>query len=679
VIVASLIQAIQKKAACFIKRGKKNSLGFCAAVCWIEQIVPVRMSAIRLKKSGYFVNNITAIINIMRRLLPLFLLIGLSCSLFSPATKDLEVVFNTPQIGTPTALIDKYEKKITQTAPQPTLPKLLESPFVFSSTPVDDLVPTDFIVQFHPAAPLLIGDHVSVEVIPDSSLDLDGYSLQVEVDDGTESAPVSAYFSEYGISERFQAMLMWFWDTSELNEGQFTLHFTIHPDGPTWSQQVTLYQKEESPLIPSDSTWKTAILDCCQVHYITGTAVERDLVFLLNMVEQQATLASQRMQVEWDSKAEIYIIPRIWGHGGFASYEIIVSYLDRNYVGSNPEIILHHEMIHILDRQLGGDSRPDMLVEGVAVYQTGGHFKKELLLPRAAALLPPQPGCVKIEAVSHNHLEDGENLICSLGEYIPIDELLEDFYSKQHEIGYIIAGSLVEYMVNRWGWEEFSSFYRGIDSQEEMLPGGSEIPNQAYEEIELGLMKHFGITLEKLEEDFIADLKKEELNVQIVKDVSATIRYYDTARRYQQILDPSAYFATAWSPSVTEMRQRKIVADYLRYPAQMENIVLEIMLASANEYLISAQYQFLDELLLAINQVLDNVIQNVEYPWHSHPLVSTYYDLIESTQIAGYSAQIVDINGDRARVWAYKKAPQLTILDYSLNRYNEWQMLTVIE
>ncbi len=615
----------------------------------------------------------------MRRLFPLFLLIGLSCSLFSPSTYDLEVVLQTPPIGTPTATINKNEIKTTQTTPQPTLLQPTESPFVLSSTPVNDLEPNDFIVQFHPAAPLFIGDHVSVEVIPQLSLDLDGYSLQVEVDDGTESDPASAYFTEYGISERSQATLMWFWDTSGLNEGQFTLHFTIHPEGLTWSQQVTLYQKEDSLLVPSDATWKTAILDCCQVHYITATAAERDLVFLLNMVEEQATLASQRMQAELDSKVEINFIPRLWGHGGFASNDILISYLDRNYAGNNPEIILHHEMIHILDRQLGGDFRPDMLVEGVAVYQTGGHFKKELLKPRAAALLPPQPGCVKAETVSHNSLEDGDNSICSLGKYIPIDKLLEDFYSKQHEISYIIAGSLVEYMVECWGWEKFSSFYRGIDSREEMYPGESEIPNQTHEGIELVLVKHFGITLEKLEEDFIEDLKKEELSVQTVKDVSATVRYYDTVRRYQQILDPSAYFATAWSPSVTEMRQREIVADYLRHPAQIENIVLEMMLASANEYLITGQYQYVDEYLHAINQVLDGVIHSVEDPLHSHPLVSDYYDLIEITQIAGYSPQIVNLNGDRARVWAYKITPQLTILDYSLNHKNEWQMLTVVE
>ena len=84
---------------------------------------------------------------------------------------------------------------------------------------------------------------------------------------------------------------------------------------------------------------------------------------------------------------------------GLQSDGIWVSYLDRNYAGSNSEIVFHHEMVHVLDSRLGGELRPTILVEGLAVYLSGGHFKYEPLIPRAAALLPAEPGCLPLDQV----------------------------------------------------------------------------------------------------------------------------------------------------------------------------------------------------------------------------------------------------------------------------------------
>ena len=115
---------------------------------------------------------------------------------------------------------------------------------------------------------------------------------------------------------------------------------------------------------------------------------------------------------------------------GLPSSEISVSYLDRNYASNSWELVVHHEMVHAIDGHLGGDFRPTIFVEGLAVYLTGGHYKPEPLMPRAAALLPAY-----------------------LNQYIPLKTLADDFYASQHEIGYLEGASLIEYMVKTYGWD----------------------------------------------------------------------------------------------------------------------------------------------------------------------------------------------------------------------------------
>ena len=214
------------------------------------------------------------------------------------------------------------------------------------------------------------------------------------------------------------------------------------------------------------------------------------------------------------------------GHGGFADDAISISYLQRNYAGSSSEIVLHHELVHKLDSQLGGDLRPAFFVEGLAVYLSGGHFKPEPLIPRAAALLEQ-------------------------GMYLPLAPLAERFYASQHEIGYLEASALIEYMIERWGNDAFFAFYRDIHPVE-----GSASQAAA---INAALLKHFQLTFGELENDFLQYLSKQPVEGRWEEDVRLSVRYYDTVRRYQQALDPSAYYMTAWLPDNKQMRERNLV------------------------------------------------------------------------------------------------------------------------
>jgi hypothetical protein len=332
--------------------------------------------------------------------------------------------------------------------------------------------------------------------------------------------------------------------------------------------------------------------------------VERDLEDLLAMLDEQAAMASRSLKIEFSEPIEIDLLPRVVGHGGFASDGISISYLDRNYAGSNTAMVIHHEMIHILDTRLGGELRPTLLVEGLAVYLTGGHFKKEPLMERAAALLPPQPGCIPAERADPS--VQARQTVCSLGWYLPLNDLVDDFYFSQHEIGYLEAGSLIQFMVETWGWEKYSAFYRDIHPVESHSQAAA---------IEAALQVHFGMGLAGLEGKFLAALRQIQITPENVEDVQQTVAYYNAVRRYQQVLDPSAYFLNAWLPDEDQMREKGIVADFLRRPAAPPNLALENLLVATEQELLAANFARVDALLAAANASLDIL---ADFPNHPH-------------------------------------------------------------
>lgn len=469
-----------------------------------------------------------------------------------------------------------------QVSPSPTLAPLSTksspvTPPTPSASPVAPDVPV-FTVRLHPDGGLYVGDQVSLEVIAPQEADLQDNQVQVQVGDHDLG---SADFKPYGLVGRLQATLLWAWNTSDLQPGAYTLTFSVKPAGYSWSQTVMLNpQSQVLPPAPL-AHWETVASECCRVHYITGTDAARNLAALLETADRQAAMSVEQMGVSLDQPIPVTILPRVLGHGGFTSNEVYVTYLGRDYAGSDFAQVLHHEIIHLLDGRLGGDLRPAILVEGLAVYLTGGHYKPEPLLPRAAALL-------------------------DLGWYIPLTTLTDDFYTSQHEIGYIEAGALVKYMVATFGWSAYSNFYRDIHPQ----PNGQQ--SQA---MDAALQAHFGISFHQLEQGFTAELRRQHINPDVFDDVRLTIAFYDTVRRYQLDLDPSAYFLTAWLPDGEQMRQRGIVADYIRHPQGPENHFLEELLVQADSALIDGRYPETEHILALVNANLDAIDMKVFQPY----------------------------------------------------------------
>jgi hypothetical protein len=556
----------------------------------------------------------------MRRSIVLLSLLLIACQVLSWAP-----AIQQPPNASPTALQATIPKATWTTEPAASLtpsqsagmatavrpsqtdqvPPATEPP---QATPAAASQEKTFQVLFHPDGALYVGDQVSMEVIAPPDAGLNGHKVSLSTGGPAGIKLGEAQFEPYGLGGRLQATFLWSWDTTGLLAGDHSLTFAVQPDGPVWMETARLLPRGQLPPVEAQASWASATNTCCEVHYLTHTAAERDLSSLLAMMDEQADKVSQQMGVRLNERVPVVLIPRLLGHGGFTGREIVLSYLDRNYIGGNPLVIFHHELVHYLDARSGGDLKPSMLGEGLAVYLSGGHYQPEPLMPRLAALLPPEKGCIPVsQALLGESTQAEARPLCGLNRYIPLEELLNHFYFAQHEIGYLEAGSLVEFMVDTWGWGAYTSFYRDIHplANSTVQPVGAD--RSQSRAVEEALQRHFGISLAQLEDRFLLALKAEPVRPQDVENIRLTIRYYDSARRYQLLRDPSAYFLNAWLPDSEQMRQRKIVADVLRSPQGPENSALETMLVSANAFLQQGRYPEVQWLLDAIDVILNGI------------------------------------------------------------------------
>lgn len=428
-----------------------------------------------------------------------------------------------------------------------------------------------------------------------------------------------------------EAWLEWAWDTTGLT-GPQPLTVVLdpddeiqigdeNPDNNVVTRTLELLPRAELPAQWAAAAWETRSSACCTFHYITGSAAERDIETLLAVADASVAYAGARVGEDTTQvKLDVYLINRVLGHGGFASGALILSYLDRFYPGGALPLVFRHEATHVLDQRFA-DVRPTLLGEGLAVYVSGGHFREEPLLARAAALL-------------------------SLDLYIPLPDLADDFYPAQHEIGYLEAGAFVQYLVDRFGWDAFKAFYGDVEQSD---AGQAAMMDAA-------LQKHFGLTLEQAEADWLATLRALTPPPDQVADLRLTIDYYDTLRRYQRAWDPSAYFLQAWLPALETAEERGITADFVRHPAAQINVTLETMFVSADQAIDAGDYRQAEQLLAAINAVLD-----AGGDLSASSLSAEYTALVRAVARAGYQAQQISLGDGMARVLAARGASSDTV------------------
>jgi hypothetical protein len=256
--------------------------------------------------------------------------------------------------------------------------------------------------------------------------------------------------------------------------------------------------------------------------------------------------------------------------------------------------------------------------------------------------------------------------------YLPLAPLTDNFYRSQHEIGYLQAGALVEFLIQTWGWEAFQDFYADF----------REFPSQS-QALDDALRRNYSLGLEELEAQFVEILRSQPYDPGLLADVRLTVQYYDTVRRYQQALDPSAYFMTAWLLDTQKMREQGIVADYLRHPQTTINLILELVLANAGEAIAQGRLQYAEQHILAANAVLDALQDGWQDPLNASILAANVASAAEALQQnpvwigaspgSQLEIQRLWVDGEQARAWVSSNGALLQEIYLVRSTQGTWQ------
>ncbi|MGQ0601450.1 MAG: hypothetical protein ACT4QE_07110 [Anaerolineales bacterium] len=540
--------------------------------------------------------------------LPLLVALSLACNTLLPTPTA------TPFAPTPisSATIAAATPTVAPTA-------RVESP---SATPqLQGLQPQDIV--FHPGPELYAGDIISFEV-DGSRLDA-GWTVAVYHNDELLG---EGELQGFGMAGTPKAALWWVWDTGGL-AGEQTLTIVARPpendtDGEPQSVTltVTLLPAEQRPQPERNAQWARAESACCIFHYLTGTAAERDIELLQQQADAAFEVVADRLGVERRHKVIFTLLSRLLGHGGFASGEISITYIDRNAAGNNFDTVFVHEGVHILDRAIA-NHRPAFLAEGLAVFIAGGHYKPENLDRRAAALLAWE-------------------------RYIPLADLARNFYPAQHEIGYLEAGSLVKYLVDTYGWDQFRMMYATLQPA----------PDDATQ-LDNALSAHYDKSLSDIEAEWLAHLRGVAIEEGDLADLRLSVALFDTLRRYQQLHDPAAYYLSAWLPDGPEARKRAITADFIRSPKGAQHVALEAMLAAAEQALAQGTFAQVETLLRSVNVVLDAGDPAVDV------LAARYLRAVTDLATEGYELQMMDLLSDEPTLTAIREWPTVEVVAYN--------------
>jgi hypothetical protein len=481
------------------------------------------------------------------------------------------------------------------------------------------------------------GDRVSVSASED--LDPGAKKMQVRLDSPADSPLAEGQFFHNENSGKWTAQIPWMWDSSA-QAGWHTLFLYIAEDpasvkgsaSPPVQYPVQILPDTLRPELRRDARWQYAESGCCEYYYLSGTESERDIESLIAQTEKiyktimgkmgdaEASPGSARAPARdapMSAKMVLLFLPRMYGQGGLATQEGVLSYMDRNPIGMDFSVVQEHEMLHLIAIAHFGDGlrAPLFLQEGWAVYLTGGHYRSpEALQARAAVLL-------------------------RLGIYTPLADLANSFYATQHEAAYIEAGAFVEYLAGRFGRERTQEMF--------FDPAAAESPAAALDSM---LGKHFQQTLVRCEGDWLESLQALAPDSETEQDVEFTMAILDSFRRYQQLYDPGGSMFHMWLPDTTRARSEQISADYLPSPATTESITLEILFRAARQSAWEGRWARAWELLEAAGRVLDAKQRRVPDPVSTAPAAEPYRALTSVLLRTGCEPLSIDLQGGQAAV-----------------------------
>jgi hypothetical protein len=542
------------------------------------------------------------------------------------------------------------EPKDTKT-PLPTVTNTTEPPTVAPTdtaqpTATATAVPTDLALdvgdlEFYPKPAIYEGDLVSIGVnpfVPDhlAPNDVDVLILL----DGSELSKGNLNWRN--LNGDAYGLFQWVWETDD-QAGTHTLTAVVDPedliqigDDDTENNIVSLdievFPRSSLPELAATATWITTSTECCNLRVVSGTAAHRDLEDLSLLVDSAFSHASEKLREPLQGPYDVFLIDRVIGQGGYASDGMVVSYLDRDYAGSGIYEVLVHEAVHLMDRQFA-PKRISFLSEGLAVWATGGHYRQENINQKMAGLI------------------EG-------GYYIPIDQVINEIYSLQHELSYLEAASFLSYLFDTYGRSNVRDFYSDT---------GGDDGITLSQAVDSNLQKHFAKSLEEMEADWMAYLEEQPRDRKAVLDLRTTIRYYDVMRSYQQQYDPSAYYLYAWLPSPREAEENAATADLTRHPETVVNIALETILMAANRSIGAGEFALANAYLDTVERILENGGQFLD------PLADYFLNIVQAAEQGGYEVQQIYLSGDSAHVLATLLGEmELTELKLELSDNKMW-------
>ncbi len=298
---------------------------------------------------------------------------------------------------------------------------------------------------------------------------------------------------------------------------------------------------------PLNFTWLVSDTQHIQFYYAPDSAAERDRFQLGRVADAAFEHDEAVLHLSFNGQIKVYLVPRVFWQGGatYGDKVVLISYLDRNYTGVEMWSYFTHEETHALAQDLvqskpNGGGPDGVLVEGLAVWASGGHYAAE-----------PIDAWAAVTAAS--------------SAYIPLAQLRAGpFYNYQHEISYIEAASFDGFLIRTYGLDKFKELYgqaTGKDDQDETL-----------------VTKLYGKRYEALEADWLAYLKTLSPTPEQTESWHLEVRAFDLIRRYEAVDDPNARILPDKSPPEWTSDTLKI---FLNHPSAATNVVLETALVAA--------------------------------------------------------------------------------------------------
>ena len=324
-------------------------------------------------------------------------------------------------------------------------------------------------------------------------------------------------------------------------------------------------------LPPADFTWVVSESQHFQFYHMPGTAAERDLSQLAILAEASLAHITSILQMDFDSQMNIYLVPRVFWQGGAAYGDKVqlISYLDRNYTGVETWSYFTHEGTHALAQDLlqpkeNGGGPDGVLVEGLAVWASNGHYRQEPIDLWAA-------------------------VVASSDQYISLADLRAGpFYDFQHETSYLEGASFVKFLIERYGLHKLKELYG--------LATGDATHDDALVE------RLYGAGYGTLEADWLAYLAGLDPTPEQAQVWRLKVRSFDLMRRYETELDPDARVLPGTAPPEWTSDTLKI---FLGPIEEAVNVVLETALIAAQERLYGGDPEGAAALLDDVEAALD--------------------------------------------------------------------------